>query len=293
MSPAPGGAWGPLLPLVAGAACVLVLALDGWLLWQCFRSPPADAEPRRWRLRHLFLAFQVALLAGVLATLPGLLALRNISPPLPADSPRVHYWVYLPYLLAQNAALAGVPLWLARRGRGAAAGLGIRIERSELILALFGAAAAVPVFLALRFLEGMSQRVLTALDPGHGVFDAVSRATSLAPFAEHARADPLWMLLFVLFSGLIGPVAEEVFFRGFVYRVFRVRWGMTAAMALSALAYAVFHATPAGLISAYCAGLALAWVLERTGSLSAPVGLHCGLGLLELAAVVATTRASG
>jgi membrane protease YdiL (CAAX protease family) len=51
------------------------------------------------------------------------------------------------------------------------------------------------------------------------------------------------IILFFLIGGMISPVAEEIFFRGIIYRFFR-RWGVFAAVAISTLAFVLAH--PAG-----------------------------------------------
>jgi len=49
---------------------------------------------------------------------------------------------------------------------------------------------------------------------------------------------PGGLALAIFLVGVLAPIAEEVFFRGFVYRCFRARWGPTVGIAASAALFA-------------------------------------------------------
>ena len=66
---------------------------------------------------------------------------------------------------------------------------------------------------------------------------------------------------------VIGPVAEETFFRGFVYRGLRGSLGVAGAAVISAGLFAGAHADIGLLVPAFLSGLVLTWVFVRTGCL--------------------------
>ena len=66
---------------------------------------------------------------------------------------------------------------------------------------------------------------------------------------------------------LLAPVAEEVFFRGFLLPVFVGRWGFLWGASLVSLFFAIIHVAPGLLVPAFVSGLLLAWLYRRTGSL--------------------------
>lgn len=84
-------------------------------------------------------------------------------------------------------------------------------------------------------------------------------------------------------------VAEEVFFRGVVFRLFWIRWGITVALVVSALVFGLVHlinpvASLWGAIAiAVEAGLLLGAVYLATGSLWAAIGLHFGWNVATVA----------
>ena len=90
---------------------------------------------------------------------------------------------------------------------------------------------------------------------------------------ETARIPPLlWFALIVA-----GPVFEEVFFRGFLYRgLAESRLGPPGAILFTSAVWAAIHLQydAYGMAVVFVAGLILGWARERTGSLVPPVAMH-------------------
>jgi membrane protease YdiL (CAAX protease family) len=84
--------------------------------------------------------------------------------------------------------------------------------------------------------------------------------------AELLRLTP-WIVLIV-------PVAEEVFFRGYVFRLLSRRAGLVAGLVISSAMFAAVHLNPTGLVVYFGIGMVLAWIHHRTGSLLAPIAGH-------------------
>jgi membrane protease YdiL (CAAX protease family) len=82
------------------------------------------------------------------------------------------------------------------------------------------------------------------------------------------------LALTALLACLVGPVAEECFFRGVVFAALRRRVSRAAAMGVSAGAFALLHGNPIGFPSIWLLGCLLAYLYERTGSLAAPLAVH-------------------
>lgn len=108
------------------------------------------------------------------------------------------------------------------------------------------------------------------------VFCALAFAASrLLPSAQ---TDVLtgWELLRVCIAA---PIAEELVFRGAVQGFLRPLGGQAAVVAAAAL-FAVQHGGAAGVLYAFCTGLVLGWLRERSGSVLPCILLHSVNNLL-------------
>jgi membrane protease YdiL (CAAX protease family) len=68
---------------------------------------------------------------------------------------------------------------------------------------------------------------------------------------------------------IAAPLAEELLFRGLVYRLARRTWGVGAAVSLSSLSFALVHGEPWYLFGLIGLGLLLAFLYEMTRSVTA------------------------
>jgi hypothetical protein len=92
----------------------------------------------------------------------------------------------------------------------------------------------------------------------------------------HTRlpAKPDDVALFFLVGGLIGPVAEEVLFRGVLYGFF-IRWGAPAAIILSTFAFVLAHPIfPAIPVTQVVGGILFAVAYEVEKNLIVPITIH-------------------
>ncbi len=86
---------------------------------------------------------------------------------------------------------------------------------------------------------------------------------------------------------VIGPIVEEVFFRGLVYSRLRRALPAWVAMLAAALPFALIHGAVLWIAYAFCLGLALGFILEKGGSLYLCILFHicfnfCGTYLAGL-----------
>lgn len=82
------------------------------------------------------------------------------------------------------------------------------------------------------------------------------------------------MILFFFIGGMIGPVAEEIFFRGILYGFFR-RWGVLIALVISTLLFVMVHPMGSRIpLPQAVGGILFAWSYERTGNLLTPITIH-------------------
>lgn len=95
-----------------------------------------------------------------------------------------------------------------------------------------------------------------------------------------AQLDPVLVVLAVV---IVGPLAEEVFFRGVVFNAWLREAGRRWAFIGSSALFAVIHLSLVTLLPIFLLGLALAWVYHRTGSLLAPMAMHVTVNGISVA----------
>lgn len=71
----------------------------------------------------------------------------------------------------------------------------------------------------------------------------------------------------ILAIAVIGPVLEELLFRGAITKALLQQYSPTKAILLSALLFGVFHINPAQILPAFLIGILFAWTYYKTASL--------------------------
>jgi uncharacterized protein len=101
-------------------------------------------------------------------------------------------------------------------------------------------------------------------------------------FMKEKETSILWMS--AVFAAIFGPVAEEIFFRGFMYPVVREKWGITAGIIGTSVIFSLLHAHIVGFLPIMALGVLLAYLYEKTGSLIVPMAVHMAhnLGMVVL-----------
>jgi membrane protease YdiL (CAAX protease family) len=134
--------------------------------------------------------------------------------------------------------------------------------------ALSRAALAYPPFLLVWIPLGLvvypyALRLLDQPFPPQPMLDQLARG-------EHAGAD-LWALILAIV--VLGPLAEEIVFRGFVQAALRSAAGPQVAIVVSAVLFGAIHGAAYALPIALL-GLLFGWLRERHGGLAAPILAH-------------------
>jgi membrane protease YdiL (CAAX protease family) len=87
--------------------------------------------------------------------------------------------------------------------------------------------------------------------------------------------DPLILGLMAVAAVIAAPLCEEVVFRGYFYPVMKRYAGLWPAAVCSALVFAAAHGNLTALLPLFVFGGLLVLIYEKTGSLWAPVAVHC------------------
>ncbi len=130
--------------------------------------------------------------------------------------------------------------------------IGVGFKRGLIWSAGFGAIAAIP-FVVL-FIAGIDPLALVRVRLPSGSDD---------------------IIIYVLVGGIVGPVAEEVFFRGLIYGFLR-RWGAVVAVTVSTLIFVLAHPSAFSGIpfTQAVGGILFAVAYEKEQNLATPITIH-------------------
>ena len=219
-------------------------------------TPPVADDPRlRVPAADLLVVAGVALVATVLAAV--------------ADSAfvgRKDDFVYSPVamglVIATYVAMGAAVVWAARRTGDARRALGLVAPRSW----FRAVGLALATVLAALVMSALLEPIFHGAD-----------AQGVAP--DHGRPPGFSALAGVLLAylavGVVGPVVEELLFRGLLTAGVRRRFGALRTALFTAALFAVAHFIPRVMPAVFLLGLALAFVYERMGSTAPGVLVHC------------------
>ena len=175
--------------------------------------------------------------------------------------PDLHVWMTSSMLLL-DAFVILVTLAFAA-GKRSAFGLAIRRPLLAIQDALREYLAVFPWLFALLFGVVQVVRWMGWTPPPEPIHELV--------FGE---SRPHVLAMTVLLACVVGPVAEELFFRGVLYGALRHRLSRGWAVLASGAAFALLHTNPVGFLPIMALGSLLAYLYERTGTLLAPLTIH-------------------
>ena len=82
--------------------------------------------------------------------------------------------------------------------------------------------------------------------------------------------------------GIIIPLAEEMMFRGIMYKRYRERQGFWYSAIWSSVFFSMMHTSMTQVIYTFCLGLMLSYLYEKFGTIKAPVLLHAVMNICSL-----------
>lgn len=128
-----------------------------------------------------------------------------------------------------------------------------------------------------------------------GALGVVLRAPELPDPVKGLVTGPIALAIVMLFVVALGPIYEELFFRGFLYPLLAKSFGAAAGIVLTALPFALLHGSQyqwawqqVALVG--LAGAAFGFVRYRTGSTAASTILHGCFNLTQFLGFLVTLR---
>ena len=224
------------------------------------RSP---MRPVPWAFMDTVHAFALAV-AGTLALVLGAALIRGDTPAAEAEPLTALVLLLGPALLVLAAWLFGVRRYAAP---WSSLGLTLPANRRGYLLPVLA------LLLSLGFTAAYAA-TMEALD-----FDI------LVPPAipPGILGDGIYRVINTASIGIVGPIAEEAFFRGFLLPAVAPYMGALKAVVAISVLFALSHLMLGVLVPAFVSGLLLSWLYLKTRSIVPPIIAHAAQNLLVLA----------
>lgn len=249
-----------------------------WLRLSSVNLPPISGPSRhRWRLGDFLLVWVAGFITSLIGALIGIAVGVGGSAEDILDlgvSPELLFWVVLP---AQFFGMLLALAWVSqRRGSGNfTRDFGLSIKGQDAVFLFFG----MVVFLALSL----------ALSPFAAWIGSDETPQVTVQAIQEIGAWPTRIIV-ALVVVVVTPIVEELTFRGLLLRYLQERLHARSALFLSALLFGLFHllgatgaaAATIAMVQTFLAGLVLAYLTQRSGSLSRAIFTHGGFNLFTV-----------
>jgi membrane protease YdiL (CAAX protease family) len=142
-------------------------------------------------------------------------------------------------------------------------GLSVKNFFRNIIYGISGYLSVIPILLATLIITLWLIKLFKYEPPVQPVLEI---------FLEEKRRGVVVYL--AVLASVFGPIAEELFFRAFMYRVVRARFGFKAALFSTSALFSVLHANLVGFAPIFILGMLLAYLFEKTGTIVASCSVH-------------------
>lgn len=224
-----------------------------------------------WRLRDLGLAGAWVLAAGIftLIVIGGVFAVRGDT-----DSDAAMAAAIGATLVVEAALLAAAAWFSVRRYSCGWQALGFRLPvrgswwlPTVVVLAAY---TTVAVYFAIVELAGAG-----GLEPKSTLPEDVFDSPAILPLVG-------------VLAIVAAPIAEETFFRGFLFPGLRARWGTLWAALASSFLFALLHFNVGSIVPFTIVGMLLVWAYVVSGSLWTAIVAHFAFNSISFVIAVAT-----
>jgi membrane protease YdiL (CAAX protease family) len=160
-------------------------------------------------------------------------------------------------------------VWTVRRAKGHWRDLGFHLKFKEILkeigVGLLGYLCILPPFFVILILLVLLARLMAYEPPPHPLVEI---------FLEEEKRAPVLIGFSIFLGSIVGPILEELFFRGFCYPILRRNWGKKLALVLTALFFAFIHQNEFAFIPIFILGIGLGLLYEMRQNLIAPIAMH-------------------
>lgn len=241
------------------------MALDGMILrkklsGQRWTSEATHVAEPNWGVKTVFQAFVFLYFIEALLYILHIVFTHLDRVQMPTD------YYLLVHSLLRNFAVALFVLFMVRvRFKQSIRDLGLMTDKWWIRVreGLMGYVAVVPPLICLFLLIAVILKIFSYEPEPQNVVQIFLK-----------RSTETYLVAFTLFVAIVGPVLEEVFFRGFAYQALKKKWGVWPGAIITSAVFAAFHLNAVAFFPILFLGLFLTYLYQSTGSLVAPITAH-------------------
>lgn len=241
------------------------MALDGMILrkklsGQRWASAATPVDEPNWGVKTVFQAFVFLYFIEALLYIVHIVFTHLDRFHMPAD-----YYLLVHSLLRNFAVALFVLLMVRWRFKQSVRELGLMTDQwwTRVREGLLGYVAVIPPLICLFLLIAAFLKILSYEPEPQNVVQIFLK-----------RSTETYLVAFTIFVAIVGPVLEEVFFRGFAYQALKKRWGIWPGAIITSAVFAAFHLNAVAFLPIMFLGLFLTYLYQTTGSLVAPITAH-------------------
>lgn len=108
-----------------------------------------------------------------------------------------------------------------------------------------------------------------------------------------ADLSPSAFFVMAAIVGVLGPLAEELFFRGYVQTRLCRRWGTWGGICATSALFGIIHVDRVQVMAAFFMGLYLGWLAQRSRSIRPGIAAHVAVNLTWVFGKLGTRPPSG
>ncbi|MBI4598123.1 MAG: CPBP family intramembrane metalloprotease [Candidatus Omnitrophica bacterium] len=247
-----------LVMTCGGIALAIRAVMQG--TWRSWWTASSTALPP-WSFGELFRIMMLAVAMAFLLSAAQLMLVTTGLLPLPDP----HVALTVAMLLLDVFVGLMILSFAAGKGRSVWATFGLTgpIAGPAMTIGLRSYMTAFPWLFGLLWLVAQVVEALGIKQPIEPIQELVFR-----------EQRPFVLGLTVVLACTVGPIVEELFFRGVLYTAIRQRTSRLIGMLASAAIFALLHTNVVGFLPIVALGCVLAYLYERTGSLAASLAVH-------------------
>ncbi|MEO4054365.1 type II CAAX endopeptidase family protein [Solibacillus sp. CAU 1738] len=102
---------------------------------------------------------------------------------------------------------------------------------------------------------------------------------------QSLQMDMTWFNITIAFisAAIISPIYEEIFYRGFLYKWLRGKWGITVGLFVSSTIFMIVHIPTYNTLPVnFITGMICAWTYEKTSSIWPAIIIHASFNGIAL-----------